>query len=85
MVLCDKGMPLQVSMDLITAGPMVLLGNTMAGFHGGAVLLVNVIVGGQTHCNGGLQVALGCKWRRGALREFYCRFPWWRSAVRECN
>ena len=37
----------------------VLLGNALEGFHGAAVLLGNVIASAQTHCNGGLQVALG--------------------------
>ena len=37
-----------------------LLGNVIAGFNGGAVLLGNLIAGGQTPCNGGFQVALGC-------------------------
>ena len=40
--------------------PMVALCNAPAGVHGGAVLLGNVIAGGQRHCNGGFQVALRC-------------------------
>ena len=47
----------------------VLLGNALEGFHGGAVFLGNVVAGGQTHCNGRLQFALGCKWCRGVIRE----------------
>ena len=40
-------------------GGAVLLGNVVAGFNGGAVLLGNPIAGVQTHCNGGLEVAVG--------------------------
>ena len=45
----------------------MLLGNAIAGFYGGAVLLGNLIAAGQTHCNGGFQVALGCRWWRCAI------------------
>ena len=38
---------------------------------GGAVLSGNAIAGRQTQCNGGFQVALGCRW----CRECHCRFP----------
>ena len=51
----------------------VLLGNAIAGFHGGAVLLGNAIAGTQTHCNGGFQVALSCRWRRCVIGECNCR------------
>ena len=51
----------------------MLLGNAIVDFHGGPVLLGNFIAGGQTHCNGGLQVALGRKWWRGVFRECHCR------------
>ena len=39
------------------------MGNVIAGFRGGAVLLGNDIAGGATHCCGGLQVVLGCRLR----------------------
>ena len=39
-------------------GSAVLLGNGMAGFHGGAVFLGNFIASGETHCRGGFQVVL---------------------------
>ena len=66
-------------------GGAVLSGNAIEGFHGAAVLLGNVIARGQTHCNGGLQVALGCRWCRGVIRECHCRFPWWCGVFRECS
>ena len=37
----------------------MLLGNGMAGFHCGALLVGNVIASGETHCKGGFQVVLG--------------------------
>ena len=99
----------------VADGGGVLLGNAIAGFHGGAVLLVvkcivmvasrwwwvadggfhggavflgngiaggllgNVIAGDQTHCNGGFQVVVGCRWWWCVIRECRCRFPWWRG------
>ena len=41
-------------------GGAVLLGNVIAGSNDGAVLLGNAIAGGETQCNGGFQVVLGC-------------------------
>ena len=64
-------------------GGAVLLGNAIAGFHGGAVLLGNFIAGGPTHCNGGFQVALGCRWCRCVI--IGCSFPRWRGAIGECT
>ena len=37
---------------------------------GDTVLLGNAIAGGQTHCNGGFQVAVGCRWSRCVIRDF---------------
>ena len=45
----------------VAVGGDVFLGDAIAGFHGGAVLLGNVIAGGQTHCKSGFQVALDCE------------------------
>ena len=36
----------------------VLLGNGMAGFHGGMVLVGNFIGSGEMHCKGGFEVVL---------------------------
>ena len=38
----------------------MFLGYVIAAFHGCAVFLGKLIAGGQTHCNGGFQVVLGC-------------------------
>ena len=38
---------------------MVLLGNGISNFHGGLVLLGNLIASGYMHWNGGFQVVLG--------------------------
>ena len=54
----------------VVDGGAVLLGNGIAGFHGGAVLLGIPLVGGQTHCKGGFQKATGCRWCRCVIREF---------------
>ena len=48
----------------------VSLGNAVEGFHGGAALLGNASGGCQTHCNGVLQGAMGCRWCRCAFRQF---------------
>ena len=79
----------------VADGGAVLLGNAIAGFHGGAVFFGNVIAGGATDCNGGSQVAVGCRWwcvcvfRECHLqifcvfKECHCRFPCkrWRGVV----
>ena len=44
----------------VADGGAVFLGNVIAAFHGCAVFLGKLIAGGQTHCNGGFQVVLGC-------------------------
>ena len=39
------------------------------------------IVGRESHCNGGLQVVLGCGWWRCVIGEWQCRFPWWGGVI----
>ena len=59
-------------------------GAAMVGYGQIAPPLGSAIAGGQTHCNGGFQVAMGCWWRSG-VGECHCRFPWWCVVIGECK
>ena len=56
-----------------------VIGDGIAGFHGGPVLLGNLIASGYAQCYGGFQVVLGCGWWRcviGAVIRGFRAFRW---------